>query len=74
MKTLIKQILPRQTDDGPVMNVSVVFLVPEKEHRNNTVETTVFIDKNIESMADISRLSVEKSIEVLKTIIKDHTC
>ena len=72
MKTFIDQIIPRQDQDTSVMNVEVKFLIPEKEHRNNRVVVTVFIDKNIDSMNEINRLALEKAHDVIKKIIDLH--
>jgi hypothetical protein len=72
MKTIIKEILPRQDDDGTVINVKVQFKIPEKGHRNNTVEATIFIDKNVTSLDDINRLAVEGAIDLFKRILDQY--
>jgi len=72
MKTIITEILPRQDDDGSVMNVTVKFLVPEKSHRNNSAEVSIFIDKGIDSLDEINRLALDGAIDVLKKIIARH--
>jgi len=68
MKTHVVEILPRQNDDDPVMNVKVKFSVPEQDHRRQTVEATVFIDKATKDIDEINRLAIEKAHKLLKTI------
>ena len=73
IETVMGRILPREEDEGPVMNVDVTFSVPEEGHRNNIVEVGVFVDKAAGSIDEIRRVAVGKAIDALKKIIAHHS-